>query len=226
MILAVETSTCWMSMGLFEKERSLFEVNHYTTMGHSQLIFRYLEILKKEFGFEDSLEAVVVGLGPGFFTGVKIAAMIGKSLAYTLKKPVYGFSTLEVMANQVSESEACVFPYRVLVPVVFHKKNEIFWTEFGLEFRKHTGNLEIQVGSPDTLVKSLEKLKDSLIITPWIELKEYFESQGLNCYDPLFSFPKAYSLARLYFQRQNQCQSDWTMLFQLVPIYGSKAFGQ
>lgn len=226
MILAVESSTCWMSMGLFEKERSLFEVSHYTTMGHSQLIFRYLEILKKEFGFGGSLEAVVVSLGPGFFTGVKIATMIGKSLAYTLKKPVYGFSTLEVMANQVSEAEACVFSHKVLVPVVFHKKNEIFWMEFGLDFREHTGSLEIQVGSPDNLVKSLGKLEDSLIITPWIELKEYFESQGLNCYNPLFSLPKAYSLARLYFRRQNQCQSDWTTLFQLVPMYGSKAFGQ
>lgn len=226
MILAVESSTCWMSMGLFEKERSLFEVSHYTTVGHSRLIFRYLEIMRKEFNFEDALEAVVVGLGPGFFTGVKIATMIGKSLAYTLKKPVCGFSTLEAMADQVSEAEVCGFSYRILVPVVFHKRNEIFWTELGLDFREHAGNLEIRTGSPDNLVRSLGKLEGSLIITPWVELKEYFENQGLDCYNPLFSFPKACSLARLYFRRQNQCQSDWTTLFQLVPMYGSKAFGQ
>ncbi|MCX7668018.1 MAG: tRNA (adenosine(37)-N6)-threonylcarbamoyltransferase complex dimerization subunit type 1 TsaB, partial [Atribacterota bacterium] len=81
MILALESSTCWMSMGLFEEEHSLFEVNHYTTAGHSRLIFHHLETLMKEFRFQDVLEAVVVGLGPGFFTGIKIANMIGKGLA-------------------------------------------------------------------------------------------------------------------------------------------------
>jgi tRNA threonylcarbamoyl adenosine modification protein YeaZ len=225
MILALESSTCWLSMGLFEEKRSLFEANHYTLAGHSRFIFQYLNILAEEFRFQEHLEAVVVGLGPGFFTGVKIASMVGKSLAYILKKPIYGFSTLEAIAAQVREFEMGSFPYQVLVPVIFHKKNELFWTEFHHDSRKDAGNLDIQVGPPDELVKSL-KNKDALVVTPWMELKEYLEGEGLKCYDPLLSIPESRNLARLYFLRRNHYQSDWQGVFKLVPIYGSKLFGQ
>ena len=225
MILALESSTCYLSMGLFEEKRSLFEVNHYTLAGHSRFIFHYLDVLAREFRFQEHLEAVVVGLGPGFFTGVKIASMVGKSLAYILKKPIYGFSTLEAIAGQVREFELDSFPYQVLVPVIFHKKNELFWTEFRRGFRKDTGDLDIQVGSPDELVKSL-KGRSALVVTPWVGLKEHLEEQGLKCYDPLLSLPKARNLARLYFLRRGHYQSDWQVVFKLVPIYGSKLFGQ
>ncbi|MEN3186511.1 MAG: tRNA (adenosine(37)-N6)-threonylcarbamoyltransferase complex dimerization subunit type 1 TsaB [Atribacterota bacterium] len=224
MILALDSSTSWMSMGLFEKDKTFFEVSHHTTMGHSRLIFRYLERLGEEFNFLEVIQAVVVGLGPGFFTGVKIATMIGKSLAYALQKPVYGFSTLEVMANQVSEAEVQACGYQVLVPVIMHKRNEVFWTELNPDFRVNPGDLNIQTGSLESFVNALGKPKDSLIITPWAELKTYFENQGLNCYYSPFAFPQARSLAHLYFLRQSQCSSHWTTLFQLVPIYGSKIF--
>ncbi|MGC8779096.1 MAG: hypothetical protein ACP5Q4_10520, partial [Candidatus Caldatribacteriaceae bacterium] len=156
---------------------------------------------------------------------VKISSMIGKSLAYILKKPVYGFPTLEVIAEQVREFWSSSWPYRILVPVIFHKRNELFWTEFHREFGKNTRDFNIQTGSPDELAQSL-KNQEALIATPWVELKEYFETRGFACYDPLLSLPEARSLAGLYFSHRNQYQSDWQSLFRMVPIYGSKLFNQ
>lgn len=222
MILVLESSTCWMSMGLFTENQSLFEVNYYTKMGHSRIIFRYLKTILEDFKIQDQLEALVVGLGPGSFTGVKIASIIGKGLAYALQKPIYGFSTLEAMANQVREDQ--FFSFSLLVPVIFHKRNEIFWAEFPRNWGKHSENMIIQTTSPQELVEIVRK-QEVLIVTPWKELYEYFQKQGLSCYHPLFSLPEARSFANLYFfPRRDLLPPDWRTLFQLVPIYGSKSF--
>jgi tRNA threonylcarbamoyladenosine biosynthesis protein TsaB len=46
------------------------------------------------------LDAVVVGLGPGSYTGTRIAATFAKTLAYALGRPLYGISGLLALATQ------------------------------------------------------------------------------------------------------------------------------
>lgn len=44
------------------------------------------------------LDAIVVGLGPGSFTGLRIAVTTAKALAWAGKMKLFGFSTLEAIA--------------------------------------------------------------------------------------------------------------------------------
>ncbi len=221
MILALESSTPWLSMGLFEEQKVLFQVTHYTKMGHSQSIFQYLEVLLREFHFHSHLEAVVVGLGPGFFTGVKIASIIGKGIAYAWEKPLYGFSTLEVLAKSVPEQEAV--HYEFLVPVILHKKQELFWMTLPPNFSSFNVPYHIHVGSCEELFRTLSQRR-ILFVTPWKELKEYFTSQGFACAHPSHALPEARHLAGLYFLRRDSLSLEWEDLFRLVPFYGSKLF--
>ncbi|MGQ9472526.1 MAG: hypothetical protein ACUVRN_00520, partial [Candidatus Caldatribacteriaceae bacterium] len=129
--------------------------------------------------------------------------------------------TLEAMANQVREDQFSSFS--LLVPVIFHKRNEIFWAKLSREWKKSSNDLTIQTSSPQELVEMVQN-QDTLIVTPWKELYEYFQKQGLTCHHPLFSLPEARSFANLYFSRRSLYSSDWRILFHLVPIYGSKSF--
>jgi tRNA threonylcarbamoyl adenosine modification protein YeaZ len=54
------------------------------------------------------LDAVVVGRGPGSFTGVRIAVATAKGLAQGLAVPLYGAGTLDAIARRFSHHEGLV----------------------------------------------------------------------------------------------------------------------
>jgi tRNA threonylcarbamoyladenosine biosynthesis protein TsaB len=87
MILALDSSTPWLSIALASAEESFFRLTHYTKKDHSRWLIKHLSMLQKEIDWEKDLEAVLVGLGPGSFTGVKIANMVAKGIAYSVMKP-------------------------------------------------------------------------------------------------------------------------------------------
>ncbi len=58
----------------------------------------WLEMLADEFGRPD---AVAVGVGPGSFTGVRIAVSAAKALAYAWRVPAIGVSSLQAWAYSV-----------------------------------------------------------------------------------------------------------------------------
>lgn len=57
----------------------------------------------------DEIDAIVVTLGPGSYTGLRVGLASAKGLAFALDKPLIGLSTLELLAkaalHQIKENE-------------------------------------------------------------------------------------------------------------------------
>ena len=90
-------------------------------------------LLRAEASQED-IAALVVGTGPGTFTGVRIAVATARALALALNRPVYGVSTLQALAAQALALQTADPPKAaghddfpsVLVPVVDARRGQVF----------------------------------------------------------------------------------------------------
>ncbi len=78
----------------------------------------------------DSVERIVVGLGPGGFTGIRIGIATALGLGQARGIPVVGVSTLETLARGLMDVHD---PGAVLVPVIDARRNEVFTAAYRAE---------------------------------------------------------------------------------------------
>lgn len=99
-ILAISTSTPHGSVALVEGDRILAEVSHDDLRGHAEHLFTLIDKALSEADRRRSdLRLVACDLGPGSFTGVRIAVASAKGIAVGLGLPLAGVVSLEAMAE-------------------------------------------------------------------------------------------------------------------------------
>ncbi|WP_115718075.1 tRNA (adenosine(37)-N6)-threonylcarbamoyltransferase complex dimerization subunit type 1 TsaB [Gallaecimonas mangrovi] len=99
-LLALDTATEACSAALQQGDEVLgtFEV---CPQQHTQKILPMIDQLLADAGLRlDDVDALVVGQGPGSFTGVRIGIGIVQGLAFSAEKPVITVSNLAAMAQQ------------------------------------------------------------------------------------------------------------------------------
>ena len=55
-----------------------------------------------------AIDAVLVTMGPGSYTGLRVGLASAKGIAYALNKPLIGISTLALLAHQAVKSQICI----------------------------------------------------------------------------------------------------------------------
>lgn len=99
-LLAIDTSTENCSVALQVGDQLLTKVAE-SPREHSQRLLPFVQELLQKAELELSdVDALVVGCGPGSFTGVRIGVSIGQGLAYSQQLPVYPVSSLQALAQQ------------------------------------------------------------------------------------------------------------------------------
>ena len=102
MYLALDTSTFLGSVCLGEGSRVIAERVIRGQGSHSAALIPTIDEVLREAGADLSeLTGLVVGAGPGSFTGVRVAAATVKGLAHALDIPVWAVSSLEAGAAAV-----------------------------------------------------------------------------------------------------------------------------
>lgn len=98
-ILAFDTSTAVLSLGLYEDARPLWERRDALPGGHAEQLAPLIELALRSGPMRGKrIERIAVGTGPGSFTGLRVGVMTASALGYALRLPVIGVCTLEAVA--------------------------------------------------------------------------------------------------------------------------------
>jgi tRNA threonylcarbamoyladenosine biosynthesis protein TsaB len=106
LVLALDTSTPLGSAALGRDGALLGEVALGVRSRHSEALLPAADFLLRSAGASAAdLSAVVVGEGPGSFTGVRIAAATAKGFAHALGIPLLAFSSLAAAAAAAAQAD-------------------------------------------------------------------------------------------------------------------------
>lgn len=123
MILGIDTSSKNCSIALWYGEQLLGSFDQESEdFLHAEILHQEIEKLLKSSGVQFSdLRSVVVGSGPGSYTGLRIGVSAAKGLAMALNIPLFAVSGLQMMLSQNTSD----FQGSVLV-VMDARRNEVF----------------------------------------------------------------------------------------------------
>lgn len=98
-ILAIDTSNYPLGVALVEDNQVLGEYITNLKKNHSVRIMPAIQTLMEDCEkLPADLTKIVVAKGPGSYTGVRIGVTIAKTMAWSLKIPLVGVSSLETLA--------------------------------------------------------------------------------------------------------------------------------
>src|SRR5919197_4674113 len=111
LLLALDTSTAFASLALYDTSQVLAETSWLAGREHSTgLLTEARSALARVGRTPAELTGVVVARGPGSFTGVRVALSVGKGLAAGPGVPLWGIGSLEVLAYAAREVPLPVRP--------------------------------------------------------------------------------------------------------------------
>lgn len=99
MLLAVDTSTTWIGLALYDGTRLLGEMTWQSRNHHTVELAPGVSDLFTRCGVRAAeIKALGVATGPGSFTSLRIGLALVKGMAMALRIPVVGVPTLDVLA--------------------------------------------------------------------------------------------------------------------------------
>ena len=110
-ILALDTSSPYLSIAIFDKDQLLVtrRLKNRKTLSQSLMGWITTTLEKSELKLKD-LDGFIVGLGPGYFTSLRVGLSSVKGMAFALEKPVAGISSLDLITEGLKkiEHDVCV----------------------------------------------------------------------------------------------------------------------
>lgn len=122
-VLALETSTEYCSVALWQ-DGAIVERCGLAVQKHSEMLIAMLDGVLQDSGFRiQHMDGIAFGMGPGSFTGVRIACGAAQGLAFGASLPVAGICTLQALA-EASGKEKVIAALDARMGEIYHAAYE------------------------------------------------------------------------------------------------------
>jgi tRNA threonylcarbamoyladenosine biosynthesis protein TsaB len=144
---------------------------------HSRLLLEGIESAAAALGGWTAVERLAVGLGPGTFTGLRIAASTATGLALSTGVPVAGVSTLEAMALSFGPRDGVRFP------VLDARRGEVFVSAYDFDGGEVLPPAAL---SPETAIESILRIAQPVTVggPGAVRFSRLFADAGISIEDP------------------------------------------
>jgi tRNA threonylcarbamoyladenosine biosynthesis protein TsaB len=221
LILAVETSSRTGSVAIALGEKILAETSFSGPARHSAELFPSIRQLLVRFDRKlQEIEQIYISIGPGSFTGLRIATTLAKMMHLAIGAKIVTVDTLDCIAANVTGLSVSDTQNSILVaPILDAKRNQFFTAVY-----QYTDG-KIKKFSPDSLLtaeqfferftaddQSIWLLGDGLLYH-----KDKFKSDSIQFMDQKYWSPQASKVHLL--GRQKAMASQFADPLTLVPNY-------
>ena len=123
LILGIDTSTKICTCSIFDSENGIIaETSLSVKKNHSNIVMPIIDNLFKISDLTiNDIDKIAVAIGPGSFTGVRIALGIAKGLAMALNKPLIAINELDILEAIADGNE------NEIIPLIDARKERVYY---------------------------------------------------------------------------------------------------
>ena len=153
--LFFDTSSEKLNVSLMRDDNILYDKQIETKNDHSSFLVPLIDeaIKSNNIEFKD-IDRIIVGIGPGSFTGTRITITVAKIYGYSLNIPTFGISSLEIM---IYENDG----YDYYVPVIEDKNDKLYFSIFDKDKKRV---IEDSYISKEEFYNELSKYNKNILI--------------------------------------------------------------
>ena len=161
--LFFDTSSDLLKVSLIKDDKIIFDKELHTKNDHSSYLVPTIDEAFKSNNIDfKELDEIIVGNGPGSFTGTRISIAVAKTYAFSFNIPVYMISSLEEL---IYDNDG----YDFYVPIIEEKKDNLYFSIFDKDKKRV---MDDTYSSTEYMYKKLEELDGKLLLISLSD-KEY-----------------------------------------------------
>lgn len=219
-ILAFDTVSSSFSIAL-KKDNNIIEVNKENIKNHNEELLPILNSFLEENKISlNEINCIVMGIGPGSFTAIRIAFSTIKTICYAKNIPIIGASSLETLYQNIVSYNG------IKLSMIDARKGSIYANIYK-DNNKIKENLDLTYEEAVNLIKDISTKDDTIILCGdgFSKNEDYFleklQEYKLNKLDNSYNIIKASNSILISEERYNKRQFD--NIFSLNPLYIRKS---
>ena len=213
-LLHIDTTGETALIGLSIQDQIIVEVSNQASQQHASFVQTSIQSICKEHSFDlNQLDGIVVTLGPGSYTGMRVGLASAKGIAYALDKPLIGLSSLALLAKAANKQiDKTSTSYR-LFSMIDARRMEIFGSIYDCNEQALTEEQAIVLDIP--YLKALAK-KGTIYCagSGASKIAQLIEDEQIQILDSQYSVGEMLEMAMIKWEKQ-----DFEDLAYVGPTY-------